>query len=317
MTHQTENDKKQEGREFIGILSALIIIFIVWYFFPDFLQYVDQTFTHQSNLENLKRHGLEKIGEKFGTFGDSYGSLNTLFSGWAFALLLISLFMQRKELQEQRKELSAQREEISKANEIADSQREITEQQAALLEKQIKEAQVQNFFNILFPLISRKNTYYEIADKYPDSENSFYKNNTGSVFKALQKGTSEIYRNFHKSYQNDFLQKDEKLRILKKMIEEKSSFITPYSYIKHSQYISHFIYIINFIENFNGIEDKDRKIAISIFISDYSHKEILGISIMAIENDLLLEKIKKYKLLNSLFKSIEDKTSSLVTLFND
>ncbi|MFP5004473.1 hypothetical protein ACLFLN_00955 [Acinetobacter pittii] len=101
------------------------------------------------------------------------------------------------------------------------------------------------------------------------------------------------------------------------MIEEKPSFITPYSYIKHSQYISHFIYIINFIENFNGIEDKDRKIAISIFISDYSHKEILGISIMAIENDLLLEKIKKYKLLNSLFKSIEDKTSSLVTLFND
>ncbi|MFP5004472.1 hypothetical protein ACLFLN_00950 [Acinetobacter pittii] len=146
MTHQTENHKKQEGREFIGILSALIIIFIVWYFFPDFLQYVDQTFTHQSNLENLKRHGLEKIGEKFGTFGDSYGSLNTLFSGWAFALLLISLFMQRKELQEQRKELSAQREEISKANEIADSQREITEQQAALFRETDQRSSSPKFF---------------------------------------------------------------------------------------------------------------------------------------------------------------------------
>lgn len=75
--------------------------------------------------------------------------------------------MQRKELVEQRKELIAQRDEISKANEIAESQRKITEQQADLLEQQINEAILQNFYNIIYPLMSRKQEYYKEADNLP------------------------------------------------------------------------------------------------------------------------------------------------------
>lgn len=48
-----------------------------------------------------------------GTAGDMFGGLTALFSGLAFAGLVTTLFMQRKELTLQRKELTLQRKELS------------------------------------------------------------------------------------------------------------------------------------------------------------------------------------------------------------
>ncbi|MEP2953164.1 MAG: putative phage abortive infection protein [Sulfitobacter sp.] len=57
--------------------------------------------------------GWENGDASPGTFGDMFGGANALFSGWAFAGLLIALFMQRSELALQREELSRTREELS------------------------------------------------------------------------------------------------------------------------------------------------------------------------------------------------------------
>ena len=46
---------------------------------------------------------------KSGTFGDSFGVLNTLFSGLAFAGIIVSIKMQNDEMREQRKELQKQK----------------------------------------------------------------------------------------------------------------------------------------------------------------------------------------------------------------
>lgn len=46
-----------------------------------------------------------------GAFGDSFGTLNTLFSGFAFSGVLITLLMQRKDLAEQRKDSKDAREQ--------------------------------------------------------------------------------------------------------------------------------------------------------------------------------------------------------------
>ena len=46
---------------------------------------------------------------KSGTFGDSFGVLNTLFSGLAFAGIIVSIKMQNDEVREQRKELQKQK----------------------------------------------------------------------------------------------------------------------------------------------------------------------------------------------------------------
>ena len=54
-----------------------------------------------------------------GVFGDSFGALNTLFSGLAFAGIILTIFMQKEELKLQRKELKMQREEMKR---FADAQ---------------------------------------------------------------------------------------------------------------------------------------------------------------------------------------------------
>ena len=50
-----------------------------------------------------------------GQFGDLFGSLNALVSGFAFAALIATLLLQRQELSLQREELKLQREEMKKS----------------------------------------------------------------------------------------------------------------------------------------------------------------------------------------------------------
>jgi hypothetical protein len=68
-----------------------------------------------------------------GSFGDSFGVLNTLFSGFAFSGVILSLWMQRNELQLQRKELRLQRNELQVSRGVAESQaQELAAQKEAM-----------------------------------------------------------------------------------------------------------------------------------------------------------------------------------------
>ena len=44
-----------------------------------------------------------------GTFGDTFGAINALFSGWAFLGVIVAIILQKKELEEQRKEIRESR----------------------------------------------------------------------------------------------------------------------------------------------------------------------------------------------------------------
>ncbi|EXE39610.1 hypothetical protein R4447_16565 [Acinetobacter baumannii] len=315
--------------EILSIFLSLIFIAAIWKMYPATLLEIDEDnkpiavaskpSQHTGLSNDEKKSYFEKIGEKYGTYGDAYGSLNTLFSGWAFALLLISLFMQRQELQAQRKELAAQRDEISKANDIAEQQMLITEQQADLLEKQIKEAQVQNFFNILFPLLNRKKTYYEIADELPVFGSSAYRDSikNESTFKTLHMAALKIYDNFEKSHGDGFIHKDEILKSLRKMIVEIPPYGLAYSYLKGTQYKEYFLYIINFIEKFEGIDKKDKEVGMSIFLSDFSTRELYIISLLTIENEILMEKVIEHKVFRSFIEADRNGNSVFSLLFSE
>ena len=54
---------------------------------------------------------------KQGAFGDSFGAINSLFSGLAFAGIIYTIALQRKELELQREELKLTREELQKSAE--------------------------------------------------------------------------------------------------------------------------------------------------------------------------------------------------------
>ena len=52
--------------------------------------------------------------EKSGTFGDTFGFINSLFSGLALAAIIYTMYLQKKELQLQRKELQFTRKELER-----------------------------------------------------------------------------------------------------------------------------------------------------------------------------------------------------------
>ena len=79
------------------------------------------------------------ITEERGEFGDSFGVVNALFSGLAFAGVIWAIILQKKELALQREELANTREEIK-------GQKEQLEAQNQTLQKQNFES---SFFQLL------------------------------------------------------------------------------------------------------------------------------------------------------------------------
>ena len=101
---------------FIGI--GIFLVISIWVFFPSYLVWKDSVQPEQKTQivipyqldtmlkteqatpeplnEDKEKTELQVIGDQFGAFGDSYGSLNTLFSGLAFTFLVASpLFLER------------------------------------------------------------------------------------------------------------------------------------------------------------------------------------------------------------------------------
>jgi len=78
-----------------------------------------------------------------GTFGDSFGFLTSLYSGLAFAILIVTLNMQKEELKLQRQELAFTREELRKQKEEFATQN--------------KTLKIQKFENTYFQLVSLHN----------------------------------------------------------------------------------------------------------------------------------------------------------------
>jgi hypothetical protein len=72
---------------------------------------------------------FNKYDSNSGVLGDSFGILNALFSGLAFAILIYTMFLQKEELKLQRKELELTRNELKRsAKAQEESQKALTEQ---------------------------------------------------------------------------------------------------------------------------------------------------------------------------------------------
>ena len=83
---------------------------------------------------------INKSDER-GQFGDMFGAANALFSGLAFAGLIITLILQRRELELQRQELALTRKEM--------------EDQTVEFEKQNETLKIQRFENTFFNMLSQ------------------------------------------------------------------------------------------------------------------------------------------------------------------
>lgn len=102
-----EITEKTNKKSFLVIVICLIVflgIIALWFFFQSFL----------ANFVTMP--GCKQYLENIGLLGDSFGSLNTLFSGLAFGGIIISIYLQSKELEDTRKELRGQKVSLEKQN---------------------------------------------------------------------------------------------------------------------------------------------------------------------------------------------------------
>ena len=95
-----------------------------------------------------------------GLFGDQFGAVNALFSGLAFAGLIFTIILQKKELALQREELTQTREELKGQKEQ--------------LEEQNKTLRIQRFENTYFQMLSQfqvivNNIQYSYVDMVGNS----------------------------------------------------------------------------------------------------------------------------------------------------
>jgi len=106
--------------------------------------------------------------EKRGQFGDMFGFLGALFSGLAFAGLIVTIRQQREDLKNQRDEIELQREDLKAQTEALKLQKEEIRQTNEELKLQREEMKAQNktimlqrfettFFNMLKSLIEVRN----------------------------------------------------------------------------------------------------------------------------------------------------------------
>ena len=176
-------NNKQEGNKHNRLVMAAMFLLVVVLWFSSWL-----IITHYI-----------KDPTNQGTFGDTFGAVNALFSGLAFAGLIATLLYQKEELKLQREELQQTREELK-------GQREEFEEQNKTLKRQ-------RFENTFFNMLSLQQ---EITN------NLFYqdeKENEQTITQHTYKGREvfkEIYENATVKYEGLIYSKNTGLKLVLK-----------------------------------------------------------------------------------------------------
>lgn len=277
------SDKKKDNNLKDGLVGAMLFILVIafWYFS---WQYIDSIAF--SNIEHLTVH------EARGLFGDKFGAINALFSALAFAGIIFTILLQKRELKLQREELEETRGEFIKQNETLQKQR---------------------FENTFFQLLSLHN---EIVDKLkikPIDGETYEKREffVGAVkdlkyrstceyfkFSALTKLESTEVNDFkgNREIQHDFFHKLEKDEIknlkglsnqdienfISEPIEDKEQIVkTEYERFYHryqynlGHYFRNLYHIFKYVHKTNLIGTKEKQFYCNIVRAQLSTDELV------------------------------------------
>jgi len=141
--------KTKNMKDFKPFLISILIVLILWI----------------ASLFTLDHFIIEN--EARGQFGDSFGGVNALFSGLAFAGIIATILLQRKELALQRQELKLTREELVKSAEAQDKSQKALNLQVNLMTKQAVLNAYQSKYSANIELLGSKfgNNPQRIADR--------------------------------------------------------------------------------------------------------------------------------------------------------
>jgi len=182
------NNEKEEfwlsGKGLILLLLAVIVIWLLYgwgaYHFPP-------------------------SSEKSGQYGDMFGGVTALFSGLAFAGLIFTLFVQKKELQYQRQELGHLVEEQRQTKGHLKDQAAHLKSQSEFIEKQI-------FENSFFQLLGSFNDYisntevrygeksFRGGDAFEHLLARFSTRVSGGIYGTIPDGSVNFLRSYEEFY---------------------------------------------------------------------------------------------------------------------
>ena len=181
--------------------------------------------------------GDETIWAVRGTFGDMFGAVNALFSGFAFAGMIITLILQRKEF-------ALQREELSNSIKALEGQKQELQQQKEVMKMQQKVANIQCFENGFFHLISQ---HYKIINTLKQ-----YSREDEKVFSGEEAISSIVFLIYSKSK----MSLDQK-----SFLEARGESTDPFSELKSSNlyvFFRHIYHILKYVDESKLIENGER-----------------------------------------------------------
>ena len=223
-----------------------------------------------------------------GTFGDKFGAINALFSGLAFAGLIVTLLYQKEELKLQREELAQTREELK-------GQREEFEEQNKTMKRQRFE---NTFFNMLSlqQEIVANISFDEVKHIYDFNYHAHDEQRTSYNGRALFR---EMYLNLKVS-----IDKNHSYQGVKDAI--KANNYDVYSCIsattRFDHYFRHLYRIFKYVDTSDLILDDERYEYACIVRSQLSDYELVMLFYSGITagRDKFKPLIEKYSILNNL-----------------
>lgn len=237
-----------------------------------------------------------------GVFGDSFGVLTSLFSGLAFAGLIITIVMQRDELALQRQELNLTRQELSG--------------QKVEMRAQNETLKVQKFENTFFKMLE----FLESC-----RQDVFYHGYQGSAVEGRD-AIKGLYEAFTKNFLCDWVQ-DSKFNLKSVFKDECKSLegvSTEYSnfYVKHGdelgQYYRTLYNLLKLVHRADFIDDKT--VYTNLVRAQLSRYELLLLFYNCISKfgiEKMAPLIKKYNILKHLESTmLPEENQELWNTFN-
>lgn len=253
------------------IVIAITVVFVLWIW-----NYVTLFF-----LKNEER----------GTFGDMFGSVNAIFSGLAFAGIIITIYIQSHELKLQRKELKLTRKEAKR-----------TRNEFSLQNDTMK---LQQFENTFFQMLS---LFHDNTEKIYSTDNRFKgKTIFREVLNNLDRNINIAFKARFNSSPNKALY-DEYLDFYHEEQDKTSveDFIVLFNIIVDIFEDNLSVYFTN-LQNILKLIDKseivDKPYYISVIVSQFIKSEIKTIFYYTISNKKESEfrvLVEKYGLLESV-----------------
>lgn len=291
------SDVEKKGWSVWTILSFSLLVCLFISLIGIYLSYL------YVDCQNISESGSSVLNSR-GAFGDSWGGVNAIISAFAFAGVIVTLFLQNRDLNLQRKEMARQREEFEKEN--------------ATLKYQRFENLFYNMLNLQQEIVNSLKFDYEekktelvpTGGEYgPIPEQKIVnKSVSGRVVFRFTFDDAEIYdnKNIYYGYR--------KFLNVKGLSDYDNTWIPTY----FDHYFRHLYKIIQYVDN-QGFPFNESYKYVSLLRGTLSRYELVWIYYNALNPSFIKFKklIEKYSLLKNIRKDLLTRTQETEIFYND